>query len=155
MAVNPSDILSTPADSLAELISESSTFQSWVSADDATEALDSIYIAARSASGEGEYSRPFALIYFEGFSHGLNRYANGTLYLLLESDVSEATHQDATYEFTNQAGAIIGDVMAGSYASGKLFIRSINSAVAPQRADFNESEDYFQQYYAVEYGLGN
>ncbi|WP_166820516.1 hypothetical protein [Thalassoroseus pseudoceratinae] len=153
MPINPSGILSTPADKLAELVSESSTFQSWVSADDATEALDSVFIQARSASGDGEYSRPFALIYFEGFSNGLNRYANGTLYLLLEADVTESTHQDSAYEFTNQAGAIVAEVMAGSYAGGKLFIRSINSAVPPQRADFNESEDYIQQYYSIDYGL--
>jgi hypothetical protein len=159
---NPSGILSTPIDALADLIAGSTTFQAWVGAPDSPTAKLRVYVSARSASGAEAYVRPFALVIVpDGFTMNImtGHFASGELKVLFEANtVTGHDHTDSTYDFANQIGQILDDVMVASYAPGALLISGISMVTPPQRADLIEEggqDDYFQCMVSVKYGLSS
>lgn len=160
--VTASNHLSVPIDNLRGLISESSTFQAWVNADDATAALDRVYV--EGVPGADDYEdidisslRPFAMVTLDSSADGLIQYFGGSLQMMFESDISEENRKnfkDASYEFTNTVGGILQDIRNASYGGGKLFIRTIESIGRPARSDPKEDGgQYMQQWFRVSYGL--
>lgn len=161
MAVTPNGILSEPLDVLADMISESATFQTFVGAGSAAIAKQRVYISGRLAAGTDAFERPFALISPNDFSIELNSFGTGTLDVLFEADVSsenQSSFADATFEFLNDFGNILDELMASSYTGGNLLIQRITSTMPPQRANFNQirdntKEDYYLSEIQVAYGV--
>lgn len=155
---------SVPLEGLRTLISESSTFQTWVSATDETEALDRVFVEGVPGVDDNDIDtlsalRPFAMVTFDSVSDSLLSFFGGTLMMMFESDISEANikdHRAAAYEFSDTVGQIVVDVRDGSYEAGKLFIRMIESVARPARSDPKEDGGrYLQQWFKVTYGLEN
>lgn len=156
--------ISVPLESLRTLISESSTFQTWVNAEDETAALDRVFVEGVPGVDENDKDllvslRPFALVTFDTVGDSLLSFFGGTLLMMFESDISEENlkdHRDAAYEFTNNVGAVVVDVRNASYEAGKLFIRTIEAVGRPARSDPKEDMGrYMQMWFKVSYGLEN
>lgn len=86
-------------------------------------------------------------------------FASGELKVYFEANTTAGhDHTDSTYDFANQIGQILDDVMVASYAPGALLISSISMVTAPSRADLIElggQDDYFQCMVSVKYGLSS
>jgi hypothetical protein len=129
--VEPAGLFSLPMKYLRDALAQSSNFQAWVEADNATEALESIHLVKISGSS---YTRPFALIDFgedydrfrEAGGNVSHFVPSGSLLLMFEMDVAsenEDSWQDACLAFTNTVGAIIADIEALSGQAGYLNIK--------------------------------
>lgn len=161
MTVTPDGILSKPVDVLADMISTSATFQTFVGAPTAQVAKNRVYVSGKLATGTDQFERPFALISTNDFRIELNSFGTGTLDVMFEADVSsenQSTYSDATFAFMNDFGNILDELMASSYTGGNLLIQRMAFTIAPQRANFNEikdnvKEDYYQAAIQVEYGV--
>lgn len=159
MAVSPTGILSTPLDSLAELVASSTSFQTWVGALDATAAKAKVYRTARDQSGASAWARPFALATIPSgwnLTDALQQYATGSMHLLFEDDVDSAnagSHEDAAYEFTNNVGAVIKEMIRNASSPGYLYVSGIEIVSGAQRACVEEGSDYYQIWFRVAYGL--
>ena len=155
MPVTPSGIQSAAIDSLRDLVAGSATFQSWTGTSTSAAAKERVYVRAVDGEGPIGYVAPFAIIVPQSFHVNIvvGAFSGGELLLYFEGDVSaeyRANHKDATYEFTNYCGAIIKEVMAGSYAT--LFITDIESTSPPVRADVIEDRDFHGQWFSITYG---
>jgi len=153
MAVTPSGPLSLPLDNLRTLLANCQSFQEWVGADDAAEALAFISLVAKDTN-----ERPLALA-MQAPGRGWSAQQNaggaanwfsskGTLLLLLEDDVAtEMAEPDAELTFTNLVGDIISDIMELAGAGVYLNVTSIAIKDGPSRSFFDEKEsngDYYQ-----------
>ena len=153
MAVTPSGPLSLPLDNLRTLLANCPSFQTWVGAADAAEALAAISLVAvetverplaivMQAPGRGWASRQNAGGAANWFSQ------SGTLLILFEDDVeAEAIEPDAELTFTNLVGAIISEMQDLAGSGGHLNVTSIAIKDGPSRSDFSEKEstgDYYQ-----------
>lgn len=140
MAVAPTGNLSSILDDVRTLLSESASFQTWVGAANATEALASIHIISIDDPG-GTNVRPFAVVHTP--DQDWNRISTGTsipnnsVRLTFEEDVAsanQAAEADALYAFTNVMGAIVAELDAQALFVGL----SIEYTAEPQRTDDTE-----------------
>lgn len=165
MALAPSGPLSLPLKNLQTLVSNSSTFQTWVGAADAATAAARIYLVGEDKSAT---TRPFAVVHHLDPAE-FNREAqaggavqcfveSGAVGLIFEDDVGAAyaaDHADAEMEFTNIVGAVISEMedLAGSGAY--LNVTRFGVITGPARSALDEAEsegDYYGIQFRVEYG---
>jgi hypothetical protein len=165
--VDPSGAISLPLSHFRTLLSNSSNFQSWVGAADATEALNSIYLVAIDEPIASK--RPFALVRqtqpgsvrHEAIAGGsVQQFLDsGALEVLFEAAVASgnaASHVDAEMAFTNDIGAFFSDMEALAGSGAYLTMTAWNIAAGPARAHPDESEsegDYYQMLIRVEWGI--
>jgi hypothetical protein len=140
-------------------LAASATFQTWVGAADATEALDSIYddglpVPANKSSytkAELQALRPFAMIWTDeadGFSMErtavsgpsslMDWQSSGRLELHLEMDVPAELADDPAgldLSFRNTIGQIFDEVAVLAGAGGMLAITSMAVSFGPYRTD--------------------
>lgn len=151
----PTGIISLPIDALADLVSASSTFQTWVSAANQAAAKLRVYQGAVEGS---EYTRPFALVSTpEGLQFGGRHggFASGSLNLIFEDDVDSADADDPTAalnSFANTVGAVLAEIDSASRGSGSLYVRGIESIAGPARSSRDSVEDMYQAWFRVDYG---
>jgi len=154
------NLLTRPVLALETLLANSESFQSWVSAADATEAAARIY---NSAPTKG--TRPLAIVQV-GDEWSVARKAGGIsgtfiprgeLLLrldgpLLESDTSNG---DAEMAYLDSAGDCIADLLSMSGQDGHLSIEEIEfDDDGPIRStDDDETEDYIRLWFVVTWGI--
>ena len=132
-----------PIKHLEALVASSETFQAWVGADNATDALARIYVVGEDSAN---VTRPFAVVSW-GDEFGANKVAggakdhykyDGSLWLRFESDVSDDdadSHEDAGRSHLGTVGDIVGEMLGEAGGpNGHLSIRRIGSAGLPQRS---------------------
>lgn len=167
MAITPSGIFSIPVSIMATMLSECTSFQTFVDEDTAEEAIDCVYPFVCLTPDELPFTRPFALVYMnDDYSSTPYNFTNGTLTLVLEKDVAEeylpldssegssAKFRDAIYSFTNETGAIITELLDKSLCGGYLMITAIQSK--SPAIDFQLAQQgvpYFQQSFTITYGV--
>lgn len=166
--VTPSGIFSVPVNSLATMLSECTSFQTFTAADDATEALTFIYPFISLTPDELPFTRPFGLIYLgDDFVNTPYTFTNGVVQLVLEKDIDEeylpfdsssgssAKYRDAMYTFSNETGAIIAELLEKSLCGGALMISTIRSD-SPTTSGFQlvqQGVPYMQQTFTITYGV--
>lgn len=152
MPVTPTGILSLPLANLRTALSNVASFQAWVGAANAAEALGSIGLVERD-----DLARPFVVI-DDGdewsaamIDAGASFMDEGDVVLFFEDDVA-AEHQgsesDAQLAFTNAVGEILEDLIAYCGNNRDVFsIASVKKLFGPARSDDKErqaGEDYQQ-----------
>ena len=166
MAVSPTGPISKPVYNLQTLLANSAAFQTWVGAtgtaeEKVTAARARIYIAAKPGA---DVLRPHALIWVGdewdsavssggAVQHFLDR---GTLYMDFIDDVDEDDkddHGDALLAFTNNVGAVIGEIEALAGSNGYLVVNRISKRMGPVRASVVE-EDSLGDYYFFSFDVG-
>lgn len=169
MPVAASSILTLPGDSLRTTLSTCAAFQTFVSAANASEALEKIYLIARpsptAAEEQGDdeddgWERPYAFISLpRGLRIFRGGYTNGQLMLLLEKNVDSVTYNatdpDATMVFGNQVGDIVRELAIALDGDGALVIprSGLSMDVEITRSEVDE-DDYHQAVVTVDYGVG-
>ena len=167
MAVEATGKMSLPLFYLRATVAGSSTFQTWVSADDATEALDSIYVVSVDKPTAGWSSiLPFAVVdwadnlSFRSYAGGIaNEFTqSGDLFLTLWSAV-DPTHSDAdaAMTFLNTVGAIEAEMELLAGLGGYLDISEITRESGPSRPMDDEAEtsgDVYEMVLRISYGQG-
>lgn len=167
MAVAPTGILSLPIASLRIIISESTAFQTWVGAADATAARLSIFPAGMEVQG----ARPLCVINYADGGFSMPRIAGGSrghfdpgasgrLQFHFEADVApdmqdDPDFADGYFSFTNTVGAILSDIAELSGSDAYIDLRSVTLTYGPSRADqsIQEAEgDFYIAAFAVEWG---
>jgi len=163
MPVTASGILSEPLSVLRTMLSESSSFQTWVAAANAAAALGSIYLI-----GTDTPVRPYAVVSrIDNWSSGLvggspgdyGFIASGRLYFDFEDAISsgnQASYADSMLAFKNNVGAVISDLQNTSGGSERLLLRRFDMVAGPQRFDKTESNsdaDVLWCRFSVDYGL--
>lgn len=156
MAVAPSGPMSLPFSGAKTLLSNSSNFQTWVGAGNATAALASIHLIHLAGTSVAA-ARPYALImpgdFFEytaiAGGAGFTFSQSGTLSVMFEDDIVSAdipNHDDAFFAFTNVIGEIVGDLASLSGISGALAVIQISVRMPPARNNKNEFDPggYYQ-----------
>ena len=171
MTVAPAGPLSLPLDRLKTILSNSTTFQTWVSAASAALALPFIHLVAVS-----DPSRPHALIgraLGSGAARGVRSIQGGStfehsgrLLLRFEADIHADNidvPSDAEFEFTNNVGAVLAELEAASGEVADLQITSWSEFQPPQRSARDEKQasgggsdggEYYQATYAIEWSGG-
>lgn len=164
MAVTPTGILSLPLGHLRTLIANSSNFQTWVGAANATEAESSIYLVNIN---EDEIARPFALIDW-GENFNSTMLANGPggffqdrgeLRLLFEDDVAaenQDSYEDSKLKFLNDIGGVLADMRDLSASDEYLSIHEIQFQESPTRSidDQDPAEgDFYQGRFIITWGV--
>lgn len=157
MATAPTGTESKLLDNLRTLVANSSSFQTWVGAENATVAKASVTIE-ESAPGS---NRPFAIVGFdspperEASAGGTRNYfeLRTTLWLAFEAAISDTdSPEDSLYEFTNTVGAIIGEMELLAGTGGYLNATSIRCE-GIGRSDIGEasaSGAFYRGSYVVE-----
>lgn len=152
--------ISTSLAILRTMLSESVTFQTWVGAADATEALDSILYVEKT-----DLERPFAVIDIgegwesEQIAAGVNGsfVDSGQLLLFFEADVADgATDGDALIDFLDPVGGSIQDIQVLSGQGGYISIHNITMSEPPDRSDDNEKPpegDHYNIEFTITWGL--
>jgi len=159
VSVTPTGILSLPLARLRTLVAACSAWTSWGGA------LGDIYMV----TAEPTSVRPFAVItdsdewIAESDSSdptAVNFRENGTLLMTVEADV-DADHSvdDAAFDFRNNLGALIEDMMdlsgTGGTGAETLWIMRVRMIDPPMRAHpdiRNDQGDFYQATLAIEYG---
>ena len=170
MAVTPTGLKGKLLDNLRTLVAASSTFQTWVGAEDAAAAKAHIYLVGVDPAGEGESlasKRPMAVVRHkvpadveaEAVAGGARQHFThrGALELLFEDTVATAQqsdHGDAELAFANHVDGVLSDMKA--LAGSGTYLNMIGHATlnGPARAhpDERASEgDYYQQSVEIEW----
>lgn len=160
MAVTPTGIFSKPPALLKTALSNCATFQTMVSAANATAALANIHIVAKSAASNWPAARPFAIVSTpQGFTVNRGGFGNGRMWLMFERTTPAqyaSSHEDAYYDFANLMGAIVVELAnyCDLVGDGALMMpaQGIVPAAEPQRSANSEQDDYWQAAYWVNYG---
>jgi len=158
MPITPVGPLSVPLDKLADLFASSPAFRSWTSLSTVESAKERVYVTARSASGSGAYIRPFVLLALvSACSIRRGGYPEGFIDILFEADVSSLTKSlptEAYYEFANNVGLILQDVIKASEEDGALSLDPMGFDLSMiQRSDIKEREDYFEAWFKIAFGV--
>lgn len=158
--------MATAMENLKTLVAACPAFQTWVDADDATEAAAHVYLVALSAPVA---ARPFAMARekepadhrrpsIAGGSH--QHFAEaGTLELLFEDAVAAGDaddHEDAELAFMAHVNAVVADMMALAGSGAYLIVRGITIVNGPARVhpDARQSDgDYYQVLLDVAWGV--
>ncbi len=154
--------LSLPMEHLKTLLSNSATFQSWVGAADAAEALASIYMVRVD---EETFTRPLAVIdigekYYSNIRSGggANFFQKrGELLLMFEADVVEgSTSEEAVLNFLDNVGGCLADMEELSGTPEFLSLHEIEFDEAPTRSIDDEEPpegDFYRVKFIVTWGL--
>lgn len=158
MTVTPTGIISLPLHYLRQSIAASTTFQTWVGADDAEEALDNIYSVATIV-----FTRPFAVVdWAKNFKRTKNAGGtrnhfeqSGELAMLFRGSI-DPTHNDsdAAFAFLNTVGAIISEIEELAGVADYLDIVSITLDQGPHRPGEDEAKTsgaFYEVVYRVEF----
>lgn len=154
MPVTPSASLSLSIDAARALIAATPTFQALVGADDATEALEFIYVGGIPKGT----AAPVAMVdvgddfNFAISAGGAANYFRdgGGIAFYLEADIAEANrdgYTDAAYDFYNTVGGIVNDFDALAGTAGMLAVRNVSTKAGPFRSDPHTEPN--EHYYAV------
>lgn len=151
---------SLPLENLRILVANSSTFQTWVGAIDATAALARIYKIAKAEAG---LVRPFCMVDHESTSKTKIAEPNtfepsGALRLFFEDvpDDSDASNEAIIEAFTNEVGGIIDDMEALAGTDGFLMATGFNESSPPTRYQRSKSQsegDIIQCSWFVDWGV--
>ena len=168
MAVVPAGIMSEPLSRLAAMLADCEAWQSWVEADDATEALGHIRYVEIGAD-ELTTLQPWALI-DQGASFNLDTVAGGgfdqmtvggSLLLRIQDAVAEAVADDpaaAQFTFANHLGAVISGLRALAGGSGRLPELSFELLDLyrpdPKLRVPGQEGDFFSATFEIRWGLG-
>jgi hypothetical protein len=143
---------------LRAVLSTCGTFQDWVDAEDAAEALSSIY---EIEEGAEDVVRPFAIVddgdEFEGerIDAGGEYRTTGSLFLLFEGAVdtsTDKTERDAQYAFTNVVGGIMEELLVKARPGSAIYISGFSKVHGPARTPEKERAsggDYMQVGFRV------
>lgn len=148
------------------MLSECATYQSFVSAVDATEALATIILDIdEDTDANLDANRPCAYVGF-GDTETFTRYASGTrdwfhrtgtIEIVLEKDADTVTYPNdpsgAEIAFTKETGPLRREFLALSGTEGYLSVEEL-TATEPQRSSDIESgggRDYFIRQYVVRF----
>lgn len=156
MPVTPTGIYSLPLEHLKNMLADSATFQSWVSAANATEAKDNIHLVGID---DENANSPYATIdhgdswNIEKIAGGMgNHYIDsGTLRLYMESDIPaslKSTIGDAKIDFTNNIGAIVDEMLKLAGSDTYLNIQRIDVIEQPARTT-EDTEVAQSDYYNI------
>lgn len=165
-SATPSGMMSLPLHYLRLTLAQSANFQTWCGALDANDALNYIHpVSLDSASGN------FAVVdWFDNFSRtadsgGDRNYflQEGDLMLYFRAPIEDGdTDAEAAYKFTNQLGAILGDLETLAGTPGYLNLSRIQLSEPITRLTEDESKasknaagaligDYYEAIYRIEY----
>lgn len=155
MTVSPSGNLSLPLKYLRDTIAGSSTFQTWTSSANAAAALAHVYILVAAS----DYTNPCAVVEWESARWDLESRGtrnmfeqSGGLRIIFQDAISESAESDAAYDFTNNVGAILADMMVLAGTAAYLDIISM-SMDSPKRPDEDERQtlttDVYQAFVSV------
>lgn len=161
----PTSVFAAPQDALADLVSESSVFQSEGEFATAAAAKKRVYIDGVSGDlAIGGARRPFAVIadLKPQFNSKTGGHVSGTMQLQLFHGIAEENKDssdnqgnvDSSFAFDNFSGDVVQDVIEGSLAAGKLYIRLINATASKFRSDVPDPENWIRQDFLVTFGLG-
>lgn len=142
MAVTAAGRLSLPLDNLQDLIANSGNFQTWTGTANAAAAKARIHVQAEGPS----YTRPAAIVSLgpdddwrsvQDSAGAAGHYVDtGMLRVQFEANVAsgnQADHTDALYEFTNNVGAIIDDMLGLAGSDTYLVVHEIRKTDGPGR----------------------
>ncbi len=157
MPVTPSGIMSLPLAHLRTLVANCSSFQSWTGAANAAAAEAFIHLVNLP---DDSLVRPYVLIDFNDKwkSQKVAEFQfekRGELYLLFEDDVAvanQASEADAVFDFMNNVGAVLEEMMSLSGQNGYLNLVEIEINDQPERTTSEESEmneDYYTASFDV------
>lgn len=158
MSITPTGVLSEPVSVLCTMIAQTTAWDTW------TEASDRVYPFAAAGRGDDAPERPYAIVFVpEGFEMGIQTgaWGRGVLHVLIEADVdtdNADSYADASYDFLNNVGALLSELMEDSGADGNLYIQRIQVIRQACRSNRDEArddgfEDYMQVMFSVEYGV--
>lgn len=164
MPVTPTGSISLPLDNLKTLISEMTTWQTWVGVAAGTEveqiaeAAESIYLISLETPTVS--NRPFiVLMPSENWNRQkISHYTynlGGTIRMLVEANANEelTTDSDIVLDFCNETGALIDQMLSNIGESGYLNIENIQVIVGPERSarEQGEKDDYLQFVFDITY----
>ena len=169
MAVTPSGMLSLPIKSMEDLIANTSAFQAWVGAGDVATARGSIYKMALPKPSDGDtYTTseiaalwPFVIIAPNptGGAFSADKVADadpvlldrGSILVHWENAVAteDDDEPDPLYQFLNDVGGILNDMLNLSGTSTYLNVRSYNTLDGPNRATEDAHAGLGDYYYMV------
>jgi hypothetical protein len=164
MAVTPTGIWSDALYQLRRLMSQCDALQTWVDADNATEALGSIYYYDTPVSTN---VRPVAVVsdgdsaQWIANSTGTRTHyiSSGGLHLFFEGDIADANQgniADSLTAFKNDIGGIIDDMLNLSGTDDYMNITSISLIAGPQLSADDEAvgdNHYVNAAFSVEWGI--
>lgn len=162
MVVTPAKTPSLQISNARTLLSNSTTFQTWVGAASAAAALSRIHMVT---GGDGAPTRPYAVVSWAadaysatavsgGYGHTYEE--SGAVEVLFENSVGSgnSADSDAAFEHMNAVGGIVADLAAiagsGSYLNVKRF--SLSAGPARSRDSQGEGTDYVQSVWRLEWG---
>jgi len=138
MAVTPSGRISEAMDNVADLLSNSTNWQSWTGAVDADAAKAFIHQQREDPSSE---PRPLALLSMDEESEWMSEKQAGgaqdhffdiwTFSLVFQDNITESDSTDKFYDFLNNVSSVIDDMLNLSGRSGNVSIDSIKKNLGP------------------------
>lgn len=155
---DPTDQASLPLHYLRLTLAGSVTFQDWVGAANADEALEWIYAVQTTV-----FTKPFAIVdWAENWQRNRNAggarnyfITQGDLILQFRADVDpDHTEIQAAYAFMNKMGAITNEMEALSGRAGYLNIKTFALMSGPSRPyniEKNTYSDFYQTLYRIAY----
>lgn len=151
-AATPSGIYSLLLVDLKALVAACPSFQAWTGAADAAEALASIH---RVAVDRDTATLPYAVVaHFDDADFESTLEGRGSLALRFVGEVEQPDVADAETEFTNQVGAVLGELLALAGLDGRMFVRHVRSLGAPVAPSEDEMRTpAYRQDWAVHWGL--
>lgn len=147
MSITPTGDLSLRIQNLRLLVAASSTFQGIVGAENAAAALASVY-PGESPDFRDSAIPAFAVVDYEsGYDVPIlaeghtGVFVPGSRFLLvLVIPITESTVSDAYFDFANDVGAIVADMIAQSAVPGYLVVNTIGLSTQLLRTDPEEGE---------------
>lgn len=155
--------MTSPVDAMRTLIANSSTFQDWVDADDATEAKAFIFLFEML---ESAIVFPSVIISMDKWkSNGYASSSTGTLFINSGSLIVQfqglapesyvASSENGIVWWLNQMESILDDMRSLSATGGYLDIKNIESTFGPARFDEtrrHQGGDVIQQIFNITWG---
>jgi len=124
MSTTPTGPLGGPLQAMKEMVCGSASFQTWVGAEDATEAAERVFF--HNVSGEDEVFPMVFLSYndghhFQSSDSGSNFRHQHELFLLAEDLVADADDEaEALLKFVNTFGPVLSEILAQSGMGGRV-----------------------------------
>ena len=154
-AITPAGLYSLPLHYLRLTLAGSATFQGWVGAANAAEALSYIFVNWAT----GATTPPYATVdWWDNFGQekiatGAFFEGTGDLQLLIRGPRdTNATLSDAAYTFSNKLGAILAEMAALAGSPGYLDItgfQQVSGPASPTEDEIATHGDYYQAVYRV------
>lgn len=146
-----------PLEKMADLVASSIAFQDWIGVETEAAARSSGYIMLFAEDGDTVADlSPRVLIFPDQCANDsvTNRNGSGVLHVQIEqAQPGGVENYDYRTLFLNRAGKIMVDVVEESNNSGRLVVRDFQRVDLPHWSAKEETDQFYQVKYAVNYGL--